>query len=593
MEASTDREKEPFRLWKPTYKDGAGKVHRLAKWWIETRDHLRIVRRFPGVTDKAASAGLARQIVRLVACRMTGEQPGPDLTRWLEQVPAKLLSRFAAIGLLDGSRAAGMKPLRGHLADFYRALLDKGDTGRQARQVVIRAGKVLDGRGFIIWLADFCQSLLDKGDASLRFLTPKKARQLVAREAKVLDDCGFTVWSEIRADRIASYLAGLRESKDGISAQTSNFYLQAVKQFCRWMVQNRRASESPVVHLKGLNVKVDRRHDHVQLEVDEVRRLLAAAAAGPDREGMTGAERRLLYMLAVESGLRANELRTLTVGSFDLGACTVTVQAGYSKHRREDTLPLRRETAEELRAFLAGRLPGSKVFGGSWRKLTGQTAEIVRLDLEAAGIDYQDAAGRFRDFHALRHTCGSWLAACGVPLTTIRGVMRHGDLRVTSRYAHSMRGQEAQAVNNLPSLSLPSPESQQARATGTDCRLIDSTTEKLGAKLGAFPRASSDISCASVRDEVVENPAGADKNAIVERRRWESNPRITVLQTVALGHLATPPDYVLNSPSVYTPSVEGSRKFVEVLLLCRRRRAPPISHIGATWDYDEYSAAGS
>lgn len=29
-----------------------------------------------------------------------------------------------------------------------------------------------------------------------------------------------------------------------------------------------------------------------------------------------------------------------------------------------------------------------------------------------------------------------------------------------------------------------------------------------------------------------------------ERRRWDSNPGITVLQTVAFGHLATPPkDY--------------------------------------------------
>lgn len=26
-----------------------------------------------------------------------------------------------------------------------------------------------------------------------------------------------------------------------------------------------------------------------------------------------------------------------------------------------------------------------------------------------------------------------------------------------------------------------------------------------------------------------------------KRRRWDSNPRITVLQTVAFGHLATPP----------------------------------------------------
>jgi hypothetical protein len=68
----------------------------------------------------------------------------------------------------------------------------------------------------------------------------------------------------------------------------------------------------------------------------------------------------------------------------------------------------------------------------------------------------------------LRHTCGSWLAACGVPLTTIKEIMRHGDLRVTSRYAHSLRGQEANAIE-----SLPSSESQQMKATGTDGRAVE------------------------------------------------------------------------------------------------------------------------
>ena len=72
---------------------------------------------------------------------------------------------------------------------------------------------------------------------------------------------------------------------------------------------------------------------------------------------MSGVERAMLYRLAVESGLRANELRTLTVSSFDLDKCTVTVQAGYSKRKHEDVLPLRPDTVEELRVFLKDKLP--------------------------------------------------------------------------------------------------------------------------------------------------------------------------------------------------------------------------------------------
>ena len=72
----------------------------------------------------------------------------------------------------------------------------------------------------------------------------------------------------------------------GISAQTFNFYLQAVRQFARWMVRDGRASESPVAHLQGLNVKADRR----ALTVQELGRLLRAAASGPECYGMSGPE---------------------------------------------------------------------------------------------------------------------------------------------------------------------------------------------------------------------------------------------------------------------------------------------------------------
>jgi len=83
----TDQGREPFRLFRPTYKGPAGERREVDKWWIETRAHLSIVRRFPGLPDKAQPKALARLIVRLVAYRLTGEQPGPELVRWLQQVP--------------------------------------------------------------------------------------------------------------------------------------------------------------------------------------------------------------------------------------------------------------------------------------------------------------------------------------------------------------------------------------------------------------------------------------------------------------------------------------------------------------------------
>ena len=413
-----------MRVYRTTYKSRDGKTETAAKWYIELTDHLQIVRRFAGFEDKRQTEALGRRIEALVACRIAGMQPDSEQTRWLEQTPAKLRERLVSIGLLDSHRAVGSRTLLQHLEDFKRSLLDRDDTAEHAEQTAMRARRVIEG-------------------------------------------CGFKTWSEIRADRVERFLADLRNGSEHLAIQTSNYYLQAIQSFCRWMVQNRRAGESPLAHLRTLNSKTDRRRDRVAFEVEEIRRLLAATIEGPERYGMDGPERAMLYRIAIETGLRANEIRTLKVSSFDLDACTVTVQAGYSKHRREDTLPLRPETAAELKAFFVGKLPGVKAFGGRYKQLTDKTADVLKADLADVGISYQDAAGRYRDFHALRHTCGSWLSAMGVHPKTVQEIMRHQSIDLTmSRYTHTLRGQEAAAVAKLPDLSMPVRETQ--KATGTD-----------------------------------------------------------------------------------------------------------------------------
>ena len=59
--------------------------------------------------------------------------------------------------------------------------------------------------------------------------------------------------------------------------------------------------------------------------IDELRQLLVAAHNGPDAFRLFGLERALLYWLAVETGLRANELRSLTRLS------SVRLQGGHGR----------------------------------------------------------------------------------------------------------------------------------------------------------------------------------------------------------------------------------------------------------------------
>ncbi len=393
-------------------KTGKRVTRKSKHWYIEYREHDGTRKRVRGFTDKKDTMQLA---VRL--------EHEADLV---------------AAGMGDRFKKHRKRPLMEHLEEFKASLKAKGTTEKHVDLVYTRARKIVQG-------------------------------------------CQFATWMDISASRIEAYLAQERRDETvegppkpgeteptkevikGMSAQTFNFYIQAIKQFCRWMVLDQRAEASPVEHLRKISTKTDRRHDRRSLEPYEIQALLKAAVGGPEYFGMEGYERALLYRLTIETGLRASELRSLRVSSFDLEGCVVTVQAAYCKNRQKAAIPLKRETAELLREFFVGKMPGVKAF-----RMPGENrlVTMLRKDLDAAEITYKDTDGRFVDFHALRHTAGSLLAASGAHPKVAQSIMRHSDINLTmSRYSHVLSGQESAAVENLPSFSL---EAEEMRATGTD-----------------------------------------------------------------------------------------------------------------------------
>ncbi len=460
------------------------------KWYTRLTDADGIKRTIPLYTDKTASMHKALQ-----------------LKKEFEQ---------AKEGITDRFKEHRKRPLREHLEDFGQSLLAKGGTAKNAKQVK-------------------------------------------SRVKRVFDECKFTFWNDIQASKVQHAISGLRKTvntKAGlkdlgeISAQTYNFYLKSVKQFGKWMVQDGRASESPVEHLQTINVRVDRRHDRRALEADEIRRLLESTEAAPERFGMTGYERALLYRFAAYTGLRANEIRNLTASSFDFDNCTVKVKAAYSKRRREDILPLRKDIAAELQSFVAGKLPTVQVF-----KVPEKTAEMLKADLEAVKIPYVDDAGRYADFHALRHSTGSLLAASGAHPKVIQSIMRHSDINLTmSRYTHIFRGQESEAVAGLPDLSLPSNKTQKAVVTGTDNRPVKTAQngcEKLTPKLTpfltptAFPACNQSATVGNEQDTFQENDGNGNclnsgeldnkKKSLSANVAEKKQPRLRGLEPLTFG----------------------------------------------------------
>ncbi len=190
----------------------------------------------------------------------------------------------------------------------------------------------------------------------------------------------------------------------------------------------------------------------------------------------------MLYRLATMTGLRASELASLTPASFDLAADTptITLEAGYSKHRREDVLPLHSDLAARLRQWLtaldrqqddqravlafdrAADAKPERLFPGTWPE---KAAKMLRIDLDAAGIAYVTDDG-VADFHSLRHTFISNLVTGGVHPKVAQQLARHSTITLTmDRYSHLGLIDMTAGLESLPTIA--APEATAMRATGT------------------------------------------------------------------------------------------------------------------------------
>ncbi len=314
-------------------------------------------------------------------------------------------------------------------------------------------GKVTGGH-----LADFHAAMLAKG------VTDSHAREARAKVARALDLCGAEQISEIAPSGVQTAIGSLRDDEN-LSLQTCNHYLKAVKQFSRWLWRDGRSREDAIAHLAGFNVRTDRRHDRRALTDVELCRLIAAAEQGPIVSRMAGPNRAMLYRLATGTGLRANELRNLTPEAFKLSATppTVTVEAAYSKRRRQDTQPMRGDLAELLQTYLADKPQGQPVF-----QMPDKPGKMMRADLKAAGIPYRDAGNRVADFHALRHTYITNVVRSGASVKVCQDLARHSDPKLTMNvYTHLTAYDRAAGLDGLPGVGPERPDRQVAKATGT------------------------------------------------------------------------------------------------------------------------------
>ena len=299
-------------------------------------------------------------------------------------------------------------------------------------------------------LKEYRQYLEAKGNTAKYVDTCLNRIQAVvgATKAKALNDLESTL--------ISSTLRRWTEKpKQVISLSTVNHYITALKSFSRWLWIERKSPEDILRNLRKVNAKTDIKRVRRAFTSEELRLLVETTQQSRRKlRGLTPSDRAILYLLAAYTGLRASELGSLTVDSIDLEAKTITVKAAYSKRRREDVLPLHGSLLKPLEDFLLGKK--GQLFKGTWNDHnSANTIKMFRYDLKQASIPYVDKAGKYADFHSLRHTYITLLARSGVSPAKAKELARHSTIRLTiDHYTHCDREELRESLDTIPSLPM-------------------------------------------------------------------------------------------------------------------------------------------
>ena len=255
----------------------------------------------------------------------------------------------------------------------------------------------------------------------------------------------------IDATMLLEFLSHI-ERQRGSSATTRNSKLAAVKTFMRYTESRMPAALEQVRQIQAIPAK---RHDQGlvrHLTIAEVRAVLDA----PELATRLGIRDRAMLHLCFACGLRVSELVSLQMGS-------VTFQRGSSIHvlgkgRKERALPLWKDTAADLRAWLAvrGAAAVPELFlnaaGGAMTRAGFEY--ILDKHTRVAAAKCPGLEGRTVSPHQLRHSCAVMMLQATRDIRKVALWLGHADVRTTEMYLRVDPSEKLEAIEAVLPLGL-------------------------------------------------------------------------------------------------------------------------------------------
>jgi site-specific recombinase XerD len=248
---------------------------------------------------------------------------------------------------------------------------------------------------------------------------------------------------QLDAPLIADFLAHI-ERERGNSAATRNLRLAAIKAFMRYVEHRVPSALEQVGRIEAIPVK---RHDQKLircLTIEEVRAILNA----PDLTTRSGVRDRAMMHLCFAGGLRVSELVGVLLQNVSLQRTPSVMVRG--KGRKERCLPLWKETARDLRAWLSLRGPvrvPELFVNAAGAPMTRAGFEYVLVKhAQAAAAACPSLRGRSISPHQLRHSCAVIMLQATRDIRKVALWLGHADIRTTEVYLRMDPSEKLEAV---------------------------------------------------------------------------------------------------------------------------------------------------
>jgi len=343
--------------------------------------------------------------------------------------------RFRYIGA-DGTLASGT------------GFTDKGETKRLAQQLALEADEIRRGIRKPPALAD-TESMRPIGERVAAYLAWGRTQgghggrpwsAIHSREQEThlawwVETLGLETLRDIALAEVEKALQE-KAAKDGVTGKTLSNRAMCLSGFVHWCQKRKYLASDPLEGLRKFDCSVSAKNFRRSLTLEEIGELLAAT---PDPY-------RLVYRLALVTGFRAGEIKSLRVGSLDAMSRTVVLKAANAKNRLEAPCALPADLAEDLARHAEGRALEEGLFPNFNPSHAGRRFE---LDRQRAGIPKRTFGGKV-DFHSLRTTHVNLGIELGFDVKTAQTLARHENPRLTMNvYARANADRLRAAVEAL------------------------------------------------------------------------------------------------------------------------------------------------